>query len=137
MAHADSFRINVSIASMHRLTVGILDVSNAFHNTNVAIHEIVCFIPPPYYLDWFKISYPNVPLNWDDGTFWLQFIDAIQGTKPDGQQFNILLDAVFTILKYKESTIDHAIYIKVFSGGAVSYLTFSTDDVINTTNNDK
>ena len=54
---------------MHRLTTRILDVSNAFQNTNVTIHESVCVSPPPYYLDWFEIYYPNVPLNQDDGPF--------------------------------------------------------------------
>ena len=44
-------------------------------------------------------------------------------------------DAVVTILEYKKSTIDHAIYIKVFDDGTVSYLTVYTDDVLNTTNN--
>ena len=41
-----------------------------------------------------------------------------------------------TILKYKKITIDHAIYIKVFSDGTVSYLAVSTDDVLNTYNNE-
>ena len=40
-----------------------------------------------------------------------------------------------TIIKYKKSKIDHDIYIKVFTDGTVSYLTVSTDDVLNTTNN--
>ena len=61
-------------------------------------------------------------------------MNGIQGTKPSGRQWNRLLDAVVTILKYKKSTIDHAIYIKVFSDGTVSYLTVSIDDVLNTTN---
>ena len=62
---------------MHRLTARILDVSNAFQNTNVPIHEIVCVSPPPYYLDWFEIYYPNVLLNQDDGTFFLQCMNGI------------------------------------------------------------
>ena len=37
---------------------------------------------------------------------------------------------------HKKSTIGHAIYIKVFDDGTVSYLTVSTDDVLNTTNNE-
>ena len=41
-----------------------------------------------------------------------------------------------TIVKYKKSTIDHAIYIKVFDDVTESYLTVSTDDVLNTTNNE-
>ena len=118
---------------MHRLTASILDVSNAFKNTNVPIHERVRFSPPIYYLDWFERSYPNVTLNRDDGLFSPQLMNGIQGAKPAGRQLNKLLDAGITILKYKKITIDHAIYIKVFSDGTVSFLTVSTDDVINTT----
>ena len=62
-------------------------------------------------------------------------MNEIQGTKPSGQQWNRLLDAVVKIIKYKKSIIDHTIYIKVFSDVTVSYLTFSTNDVINTTTN--
>ena len=59
VAHAESFRIKISIASMHRLTARILDVSYAFQNTNIPIHDRVCVSPPPYYLDWFERSHPN------------------------------------------------------------------------------
>ena len=69
MAHADLFRINIDIASMHRITARILDVSNAFQNTNVPIHEIFCVSPPPYYLNWFERSYPNIPINLDNSRF--------------------------------------------------------------------
>ena len=54
----------------------------------------------------------------------------------NGRQWNILLDALVTILKYNKSTIDHAIYIKVFTDGNVSYVTVSTDDVLDTNNNE-
>ena len=121
---------------MHRLTTSILDVSNAFQNTNVLIYEIVCVSTPPFYLDWFEISYPNVPINRDDGPFCIQCMNEIQGTKPAGRQWNRLLDAVVKIINYKKRKIDHAIYIEVLTYGTVSYLTVSTDDVLNT-NNDK
>ena len=74
LAHADSFIINIAIVDMNILTARILDVSNTFHNTNVPIYEKGCFSPPPYYLDWFEISYPNVPLNRYDGPFFLQYM---------------------------------------------------------------
>ena len=67
---------------MHRPTARILDVRNAFQNKNVHIHERVYVIPPPYYLDWFEIYYPNVSLNQYDGPFFLQCMNVIQGTKP-------------------------------------------------------
>ena len=72
VAHADSFRTNISISSIHKLTARILDVSNEFQNTNVPIYERVFVSPPPYYLYWFEISYPNFPLNIYDGPFFLQ-----------------------------------------------------------------
>ena len=43
---------------------------------------------------------------------------------------------MFSILKYNTSIINYAIYIKLFSGVTVSYLTVFTDDVINTMNNE-
>ena len=98
MAHAESFRINIAIAYIHRLTARILDVSNEFQNTNVPIYERVCVSPPTYYLNWFERSYPNVPLNRDDGPFCPQCMNGIQGTKTAGRQWNRLLDAIVTIL---------------------------------------
>ena len=56
--------------------------------------------------------------------------------KPSGRQWNKLLDSVVKILEYKKSTIDHAIHIKGFDDVTVSYLRVSTDDVLNTINND-
>ena len=63
-------------------------------------------------------------------------MNVTKATKLDGRQWNLPLDAVVTILKHKKIRIDHDIYIKVFSDGTVSYITVSTDDVINN-NNDK
>ena len=100
---------------MHRLAASILDVSNSFQNTNVPIHERVCYSTPNYNLDWFEISYTNVTLNIHDGPFCLQCMNGIQGTKPDGIKWNRLLDVVVKILKYNKSTFYHSICIKVFS----------------------
>ena len=63
-------------------------------------------------------------------------MNEIQVTKPSGRQYNLLLDALFTIPKYKKITIDHVICIKFLSDVTVSYIIFSTDDVMNTTNNE-
>ena len=63
-------------------------------------------------------------------------MNGIQGGKSARQKCNRLLDAVVKIIKCKKIIIDHAIYTKVSSYVTVSYLTFYTDDVINTNNND-
>ena len=102
---------------------------------NIPIHEIFCAIPPPYYLYWIESSYPNVNLNQYYGPLCLQCMYEIQGTKSDIWQCNTLLDAVVTILKYKENVTYYSIYINCVSDGTVYYLTVSTDDIVDTTNN--
>ena len=62
-------------------------------------------------------------------------MNGIQETKPAGRKWNIILDAVVAILKYKKIKIDHGIYIKVFYDVTVSFLTVYTDDVLKTGNN--
>ena len=125
VTHSDSFRTNIFIATIHRLTTRIWDV----------INEIVCVIPTPYYLECLEKHYPNVSINRDDGSFCIQCMNGIQGTKPSRRKWNRILDAVVTMMKYKKSTIDYAIYINVLSDVTVSYITVSTDDVFNATNN--
>ena len=56
--------------------------------------------------------------------------------KPPRQQWNIILDAVVTILKYKKITIDHSIYINIISNVTKFYFMVYNDDAINTTNNE-
>ena len=63
-------------------------------------------------------------------------MNGVQWTKPAGIYWNRLLDALVTILKYKNITIDHDIYIKVFTYVTVSCIIVSTYDVLNTTNNE-
>ena len=135
VAHADYFKVSITIADMHRLATRILDVSNALQNINVNIHERFYVSPLPYYLHCFEISYTNVTINRYEGTFCIQCMSVIQGIKPSGRQQNKSLDIVITIIKHNKSTIDHAIYIKVFSELRVSYLMVYTDDVLDTTNN--
>ena len=63
-------------------------------------------------------------------------MNGIQGKKPAVRQWNRLLDTVVTILEYKKSKMYHDIYIKFFTDGTVSYIKVSTDDFLNTTNNE-
>ena len=60
----------------------------------------------------------------------------VREQKPTGRKWNQLIDAVVTILKCKISIIYHAIYIKVLSDEKVSYILFSTEYVINNTNDE-
>ena len=63
-------------------------------------------------------------------------MNGIQGTKTFGKKWNQLHDAVVKMMKYKKSTIYHAVYIKVLFDVTVYYFMVYTDDVLNTTNNE-
>ena len=63
-------------------------------------------------------------------------MNVIQGTKPAGRYWDRIIDAVVPVFKYNKITIDNNIYIKVLSDVTVSYLTFSTNFVLNTTANE-
>ena len=63
-------------------------------------------------------------------------MNVIQGTKTSILQWNRLLDSVVMIIKYNESKIYYDIYIKVLYDLTVSYLTVSTNDFLNTNNNE-
>ena len=58
-------------------------------------------------------------------------MNVIYETKPAGQQWNVV-----TMMRYKKRKIDHNIYIKVLSDVNVYYISVSTNDVLNTTNNE-
>ena len=120
--------------AIHRLITRVLYVRNDFQNKNVPVKEIFFITPYPYYLDLSDKSYPNFPLNRDNGSLCLKRINRMQVTKSTGQQLNRLLYDVVKILAYNKVTINHDIYVKLFFIGVVSYLTVSTNGVFSTNN---
>ena len=92
LAHYDSFRINISIKAMCRITTRIFYASNVFQNTNVPINERICVSPPTYYLDCFERYYSNITLNWHEGSFCLQRMNLLQEKiQPDDNRFKYLI----------------------------------------------
>ena len=119
---------------MHILK-GFLYVRNAFQTTNVTIYEIFCVIPPTYYMDWFEKYHHSIYLNIDDNKFYLQCMNGAQNKKISERQRNILLDTEVIMIKYKKIKMYHVIYIKVFFDKNVSYISVSTNKILNVTKN--
>ena len=109
---------------INRLTARVLDISNVLQNTNVRINDRVCVSSPPFYLDLFERSYPNITLDIDGSPFCIQCMNGIQVTTLAVRQRKRLLDAVVTINKYKKVIEDDDIHIEVFSTVTVSYIKF-------------
>ena len=65
-----------------------------------------------------------------------QKVECKCGGKQSRRKLNRILKSVVAMTKYKKIEICHSIYIKDFFNRPVSYLTVSTDDDLNITNNE-
>lgn len=95
--------------------------------------------PPPFYLDWFERSYPNIPIDRREGPFCLQVMNSIQGTKPAGRTWYQLLDKFLVIkLKCIRNLVDLGLYSKYWKDGKdeLSIITLSTDDMLQSFDNE-
>eukprot|EP00978_Attheya_sp_CCMP212_P018612 scaffold51284_cov67-Attheya_sp.AAC.2 len=72
VAMACSICITIALAG-HSMMLAITDVTNAFQNTMIPIAEQI------------------TPLKEEGGKYCLQSVNAIQGTKPAGTQWNMIL----------------------------------------------
>ena len=111
VVEASSLRALIAIASSRRLTLGILDVTNAFQTTIKDPSKRIFATLPPFYLNWFKKYYPNVSLDPSPGPYVVQVCNGIQGDKAAGRDWNILLHKVLTQFELIRIPIDHGLYV--------------------------
>ena len=62
-------------------------------------------------------------------------MNGAQNKKISERQRNILLDTEVIMIKYKKIKMYHVIYIKVFFDKNVSYISVSTNKILNVTKN--
>jgi hypothetical protein len=133
VALASSVRISISIAAAENMIMAIIDVKNAFQNTMIPEDQRQHLSLPPYYISWFRRKYPTVTIEEaPDGRYCIQTINAIQGTKPAGRQWNDVLTTVLTTLKSQRNHIDHGVFLFTSKDGKQKILLFfiSTDDFL-------
>eukprot|EP00978_Attheya_sp_CCMP212_P035888 scaffold158805_cov35-Attheya_sp.AAC.1 len=110
---ACSIRVVIALAAGHGMTLALADVKNTFQNTMLPVGERVHLTLPPYYHAWFRRKYPNVRIEQladEKDKYCVQSINAIQGTKPAGHQWNTVLTKVLLHHKYKQNHVDHAVF---------------------------
>ena len=114
------------------LTISYLSVMN-FRIKNSHSWESLCHSTTVLSrLVWKILPQCSFKLRW--WSIFIQYMNGIQGGGIDWWKWNILHDTLVTMIKYNENTIEHSVYIKVFTDVTVSYITVSTDDVLDTTN---
>ena len=88
---------------------------------------------PPFYTEWFKERYPNIPL--DNGPYCIQSTNSIQVTKDAGNRwYTLLCKVLITSFKCIRNSVDHSIFRLDINGETV-LLEVSTDDILCTTSN--
>jgi hypothetical protein len=132
VALASSVRIVVAIGAAENMIFGIIDVKNAFQNTMIPSGERQHLSLPPFYIHWFRRKYPLVPIEESkDNRYCIQTVNAIQGTKPAGRQWNDILTTVLTKLKFQRNHVDHGVFIYVSDDETKKILLcISTDDFL-------
>ena len=57
---AHKLRLIVAISATYHLTIGIVDVTNAFQNTLKDSSEPEIIYCSPHYISWFKLFFPTI-----------------------------------------------------------------------------
>jgi hypothetical protein len=116
VATACSICVVVALAAGHNMTIGIDNIKNAFQNTMLPVSQPAHLTMPPYYLQWFCRKYPIVkiePLASEADKYCLQSVNAIQETKPAGNQWNKILTNVLQHHKYKQNHISIMLFLSI------------------------
>eukprot|EP00957_Ditylum_brightwellii_P010900 826083-Ditylum_brightwellii.AAC.2 len=92
----DNIRMVIAIAAAENMIIYSLDVSNAFQtNIKEKPYERVYISILPFYLEYFFGKWPNHPLlRTPVNELCLQGLKSIQGTKPEGHKWNIMLSCI-------------------------------------------
>ena len=127
IAVIDSCRIVIAIASRYGLVIYIIDIKNAFQTTLLHPNERIYLHLPPYYLRWFRETYPNHALPPAKTIYILQSIHAVQGTKPAGKQWSDQITSLFKAMGMKKNATDNAVWVSL-RGKDIIILLSETDD---------
>jgi len=127
IAVIDSCRIVIAIASRYGLVIYIIDIKNAFQTTLLHPNERIYLHLPPFYLQWFRETYPNHKLPPAKTIYILQSIHAVQGTKPAGKQWSDQITSLFKAMGMKKNATDNAVWVSK-KGNDIVILLSETDD---------
>ena len=108
------FTVSYSMAfsASCNLIGGVIDDTNSFQNTILALADRFYALFPPYYLQWFMWRYLRI--NIKDSKWcrhFLQSCNVIQVTKPAAWNWWISLEAVLTTFGLKNLPCEQAVYV--------------------------
>ena len=132
-----SLLIMLAICAKCMLTLSVHDIGNAFQGTpreETKETPPIYITMPPYYMQWFKKSFPKVKID-DNEKYVLQMFSNMQGTKNASRDFNILITKIFATIQLYPTSVDSGIYV-MCRKDKLLILAIQTDDLLIGTNDD-
>ena len=130
----ESLLLMIAVATAKGMKFYFLDISNAFQSN--VIHDPTkrhYLHIPTMYMQWFKLRFPNHPLNksdMKDARLIMQTICGIQGTKDAGHEWYKLLSLIFTkVLGMVPSTSNKGLFYWEHNDHT-AYVGLATDDIL-------
>ena len=133
-----SLLILLAISAKCRLVLTIHDIGNAFQGTpreESKESPPIYITMPPYYMQWFKKSFPKVKID-DKETYVLQMFSNMQGTKNASRDFNILITKIFATINLFPTSVDSGMYV-MSKNNKILILAIQTDDLLIATDDSK
>ena len=128
-ASACSIRFTLCYAATNSLILGLMDVENCFQNVVKEVEKRVVVTTPPFFMQWFKLRYPDIKIQDDDGKYVLQINNGIQGDREIGREWYILLKRILEKFGCKQCPFELAVYFYKQDNDIILINT-STDDFL-------
>ena len=125
----DSIRFGIAFAASRSMGVYIIDIGNAYQTTQLSSTKRLYVRCPPYYVEWFKDTYPTIPLPPAKTCFVIQAVYSIQGSKTAGNEWFELSSSIFKKMGMKQNSIDNAVFTFRF-GDQLLILMSNVDDFL-------
>ena len=125
----DSIRICVAFGASRNMLVFSIDIGNAFQTNLLPSTERVYLRCPPFYIDWFKQTYPNHTLPPAQTCYVLQAVHSIQGSKSAGHEWYELSSKIFVQMGMKKNATDNAVFVFRFDSELL-FLLSNVDDFL-------
>ena len=102
-------RFTVAVSAFYSLWLSVADIVNCFQNTMRNLDDKIYMKLPPYYLEWFELRHPNIPLPQTKEKLILRLFNVCQGSVDVGMQWNALFNKVISKLGIHRSMRDLAV----------------------------
>lgn len=123
-----SWKITLCVTAVICNILAVMDVHNAFQGTIAPSAFRIFTTCPPFFLEFLR---ETENMTFEEGVVYVrQMLNGNQGTKPASYLWYRLLKPILEKYGFVKSTVDHALFVKVYDGPQYFYICLATDDLL-------